>query len=140
MKKKQDWSVLLLNEIITYLIFGVLTTLINIMTFKVFISFSISYEIATILSWVFSVIFAFITNKKYVFKSSNNKNKKLIKELFCFFGVRILSLGIDLLCMYICIEIILIGQMTSKILSNIIVVIINYILSKFFIFGQKKDD
>lgn len=123
-----------MGEVINYLFFGIITTAINIITFQLFIKCSINYEIATVLAWIISVIFAFITNRRYVFKSKNEHDKKLIKEFFNFIGARILSLGIDLICMYICIDLLIITPLLAKLISNIIVVIFNYIISKFYIF------
>ena len=71
------------KEIINYLIFGVLTTLISIVTYAIFTKvFHIDYLISNVLSWIIAVLFAYITNKIYVFES---KSKKNIKELISFF-------------------------------------------------------
>lgn len=121
-------------QIIFYLFFGILTTLINIVAFKIFINFHINYIVSTILAWIFSIIFAFITNQRYVFKYNSKKVKKEILDFFC---ARTISLAVDLLFMYLFINIMLIDKMISKIIVNVIIVIMNYIISKFYIF--KKD-
>ncbi len=122
------------KEGILYLFFGGLTTLINIVSFYLLRKISIELYISNILAWILSVLFAFITNKKYVFESNGNT----LKEMVSFFICRIASLIFDLLFMYIMIQLLNTNELLSKILSNVLVVIINYILSKLFIFKVKE--
>ena len=125
--------------IILYGIFGVLTTLINIVTYSLLYSvLGFSNVISNIIAWVLSVLFAFITNKLFVFSSKSLNKKVIMKEIFSFFFFRILSLGIDMAGMYICISLININKLVSKIIMNIIVIISNYIFSKIFIFKNKE--
>lgn len=123
-----------LREIITYAIFGILTTIVNIVTFMLLDNISVSYSIGTIIAWFVSVLFAFYTNKKYVFKSNNNSKEVITKEVTSFYGSRVLSLLVDLGLMFLFINIIGFSNLLSKIIANIVVVIINYVLSKLFIF------
>lgn len=126
------------KEIILYLIFGILSTLINILVFLIFNNvFNINYIISNIFAWIFAVLFAFLTNKFFVFESTNDNKKDDIKETFSFFLARIFSLGVDMLFMYVTIDIFSWNSSISKILSNIIVIIINYFFSKFLIFKKE---
>ncbi len=120
-------------EIISYLFFGGLTTLVNILVFYLF-SFVFNYAISNVIAWIVSVIFAFVVNKLFVFKSLGKD--KVRKEIISFFSFRILSLGIDMLFMYLLISVLFVNDLISKILVNIIVVIINYVFSKLFIFKK----
>lgn len=125
------------KEKIMYLIFGVLTTMLSIVLYYIFTRF-LEFDIYTssIVSWILSVLFAYITNKLYVFKSKNNK---LLKELISFYTFRLISLFFDLLFMYAMVNLLTINDMISKIISNIIVIILNYFFSKLFIFkGESK--
>lgn len=122
------------KEGILYLFFGGLTTLINIVSFYLLRKISIELYVSNIIAWILSVLFAFITNKKYVFESKGNT----LKEMISFFICRIASLIFDLLFMYIMIQLLNTNELLSKILSNVLVVIINYILSKLFIFKAKE--
>ncbi len=124
------------RELILYLVFGVLTTAINIVTYYICKKIGINYQISNIIAWIFSVLFAFITNKIYVFESNKTDSKTLIKEISSFFSFRLLSLAMDMGCMYILVEVVAIDDMIAKIISNIIVIVANYIFSKLFIFKK----
>lgn len=124
------------KEIINYLIFGVLTTLINIVVFYVLNNlFSINYQIANVISWFVSVLFAYITNKKYVFEHTELNEFKLITK---FYGSRVSTLVLDMILMWLLVSILGLNSMISKLFVQFIVVISNYILSKFLIFVNKK--
>ena len=119
------------KETVLYLIFGILTTLINITSFYFLHKISDNLIITNSIAWIISVLFAFITNKNIVFKSNGN----IIKEILMFFLARLLSLLFDNIFMLILTK--TIGDMLAKIITNIFVIIINYILSKIFIFTKK---
>ncbi len=124
------------KEMINYLIFGVLTTLVNLISYRFFTRIQIDLYISVVLAWLLSVIFAFVTNKLFVFESRSWKVSVLGKELILFLSARIASLGIDLVAMGIMVDLLHIQDMIAKLVSNVIVVIVNYILSKFLIFKK----
>lgn len=126
------------REVLLYLLFGGLTTVVNIVTFYVVRQLGVEMQISNIIAWIISVLFAFITNKLFVFESKNKSFLENIKECVSFFGFRVLSLFFDMGCMHILIEILKVGELISKILANILVIILNYIFSKLFIFKSKK--
>lgn len=127
-------------SILMYLVMGGITTFINIFTFWLFESiFNLHYNLANIIAWIFSVLFAYLSNKHYVFESQQQSFKGLVKELTSFFGFRVVSLGIDLIVMWVCISLLTINPIISKVIANVFVLILNYVFSKFFIFNQKKD-
>lgn len=121
-----------MKEIINYLIFGVGTTIINILTFGLLNYTGIDFRICNLIAWVISVLFAFYTNKKYVFHSNNDTKKE---EIY-FFISRIISLGIEMVLLMLLIDIFIINNLIAKIITNILIVIINYLLSKFVIFKK----
>ena len=127
-----------LKEIIWYGFFGVLTTIINIISFSLLDKIGLNLYLSNFLAWLISVLFAFITNKLLVFNSKSLKASVFIKEMASFFFFRILSLGIDMLGMYIMIKLLTVNKLISKIIVNIIVIIANYIFSKLFIFKKEK--
>lgn len=127
-----------IKEIIWYGFFGVLTTLVNIISFYFLDKTGMNVYLNNFIAWFLSVLFAFITNKLYVFNSKSLDKKVVIKEICSFFFFRILSLGIDMAGMYICISLLNIGKMISKIIMNVIVIVANYIFSKIFIFKKKE--
>lgn len=126
-----------IKEILWYGFFGVLTTLVNIISFYLLDKTGMNVYINNFIAWFLSVLFAFVTNKLFVFNSKSLDKKVVIKEIFSFFFFRILSLGIDMAGMYICISIMNLGKMLSKVLMNVIVIVANYIFSKIFIFKKE---
>ena len=127
------------KEVINYLIFGVLTTAINLLTYFLLttiwldVTKIIELQIANIISWVIAVIFAYVTNGKYVFES-DNCNK--LKEIFSFFVARLLTLILDMIIMYLGVNILLLNDKFIKIISQILIIVSNYILSKLFVFKK----
>lgn len=126
-----------IKEVLWYGFFGVLTTLINIISFYLLDKTGMNIYINNFIAWFLSVLFAFITNKLFVFNSKSLDKKVIMKEIFSFFFFRILSLGMDMAGMYICISLMNLGKMISKVLMNIIVIVANYIFSKIFIFKKE---
>ena len=127
------------KEQILYIVFGVLTTAINIIAF-----FACSRLInlglipSNIIAWILSVLFAFVTNKIYVFNSKNYNFSVVLRELIDFVISRGATGILDLELMYLFVSVIGIEDMISKIVINIIVIILNYILSKLYVFKNKK--
>ena len=116
------------KSILMYLFFGICTTVINIVTYWMFyISLDFPNVLSTIFSWIISVLFAYITNKLWVFESRSFGKKVLLREIATFFGARFISGIIDLAIMFF-------PAMVVKIISNVFVVIFNYIASKLVIF------
>ena len=124
------------REALLYLFFGGCTTLVNIVAFYIVRKFGVSTYITNIIAWFLSVVFAFITNKLFVFESKNTSIKDSFKECFSFFLFRVISLVFDMGIMYLLIDLLNINEMVSKVFSNIFVVIINYVFSKLFIFKK----
>jgi putative flippase GtrA len=130
-------SLLKNKEIILYLVFGVLTTIVNMISYKVLIDlFNIYYLILNIFAWFISVVFAYVTNKIWVFES---KNMKIYLEFGLFMGGRIFSGVVDNGLMYLFISILgfnvyIIGLSVAKLITQVFVVILNYVLSKDVVF------
>lgn len=126
------------NSLITYAIFGVCTTIINILAFYLLYNvLEIKNVPANIIAWVLAVLFAFITNKLFVFKSKSMDFKTLFKEGVSFFACRFLTGVLDVLIMYFAVDVFFQNSTLWKIISNIIVIILNYIVSKVFVFNKK---
>lgn len=127
------------EEIIKYIIFGVLTTLVNYVSYAMLTRiFDLEIFISNLIAWLLSVIFAFITNKLIVFKSKELDIKVIAKEITSFFAARIFSLLLDMVILYIAVDLMQMNDLIIKLISNIIVIIINYLFSKIFIFKSKK--
>jgi len=122
-----------------YLFFGGLTTLVNIVSYFAFTRiFQFGTTPATVISWILSVVFAYITNRKWVFESNATGFSKISKEIAAFFSARLFSGALDLGIMLLFVKILGLNDLIVKVLSNILVVILNYFFSNLFIF--KKED
>lgn len=128
------------KEIINYLIFGVLTTIVSLATYYICVytflnpNNSLQLQIANIISWSVGVAFAYITNRRFVFES---KEQKKLKEAGKFVTSRIATLLADMLIMFIGVTILKLNDKIIKLLSQIVVIIANYILSKMIVFKNK---
>ncbi|MBQ9537254.1 MAG: GtrA family protein [Desulfovibrionaceae bacterium] len=123
------------REVWSYLFFGVLTTLINyIVYFVCLLAFHMHYATSNLIAWILAVLFAFITNKQYVFNSKNWDFHTTLRECWQFISARILSVIIETALLWLFIDFFICDERIVKIFTNIIVVLINYILSKYVIF------
>lgn len=127
------------REIISYLIIGVLTTIVSLISYYLLTITILSpnnpleLTIANIISWIISVLFAYITNRKYVFQS---KDKNILKEASKFTISRVTTLIIDILLMFIFVSILHFNDKIIKLLVQIIIIILNYIFSKLLVFKK----
>ena len=137
------WGKLVNPETISYLIFGVLTTVVNYITnYICYYRAGISTFMSNNIAWVISVAFAFVVNKLFVFNSKSWKLSVVLKELYAFVIARLLSWGFETVFMVVTVDWYHMPNWIAKILSNVFVVIMNYFASKFLIFknGEKKNE
>lgn len=129
------------EEIINYLIVGGLTTVVSLIVYYgcvlTFLDPKNAFElqIANVISWIISVAFAYITNRIFVFKS---KNKNYFKEIVSFVGARIATLFMDMFTMFLLVTVLNGNDKIAKIISQIIVIVANYVFSKLFVFKKSK--
>lgn len=154
------------KEIINYLIFGVLTTVIDFAVYTPLTAIlGADYKIAgiipwyivtSVIAWIAAVLFAYITNKTWVFEEKDWSAGKVARELTSFAGGRVVTLLIQLLLMWLMIDVIhldksalftwgagLIGQngdFAVKAVVAVVVVILNYVISKLFVFRKNKSE
>lgn len=122
---------------LAYAVFGVFTTIVNIMTYNLcYYQMEMSNTLSNILAWVLAVTFAYLTNKAWVFGSKSWKWQVLKREVPAFVGCRVATGVLDLVIMYICVDIANWNAMLMKILSNILVILLNYVCSKLVIFKK----
>ncbi len=125
------------KELILYVFFGGCTTLINILVYFICRQWlMMSVVSADIFAWFLAVIFAYVTNKLYVFESKSWVGKVVAKELTEFFAARLFSLGVDVAILYITVEVLQWWELPVKIISNVVVIAINYVFSKWIIFRK----
>ena len=115
------------KDVFWYLVFGVLTTMINIVSYWVCAHpLGIGTVPSTIIAWVLSVLTAYLTNRSYVFHSEASTKNEILKELVSFFAARLATGGMGM------------NDVVIKFASNVIVVVLNYVFSKLLIFRHKK--
>ena len=128
------------KSFIMYAVFGVLTTLINMAAYYVLYNvLSWSNLASTALAWFVAVVFAFVTNKKWVFDSQSMEAKVLLYELFSFFLCRIATGAFDMVVMYVAVDVMHANEMFWKLTANVLVILLNFVASKLIIF-KKKDN
>ncbi len=124
--------------VISYLFFGVLTTAVNIIVYYLCYNLSgIPNVVSTVVAWVVAVAFAFFTNKLFVFESKSWAPSIAVKEATSFVLCRVASGVIELIIMYIFVDLIGVDGLVMKLVTNVIVIILNYIASKLIIFKKK---
>lgn len=123
------------KSFIAYAVFGVFTTVVNILTYNYcYYHARINNTISNIIAWILAVTFAFLTNKAWVFESTSWKWSVLRREIPAFITCRLATGVLDLVIMYVCVDIMGWYAMLMKILSNILVILLNYVFSKLVIF------
>lgn len=128
------------KEILNYLIVGVLTTVISLGSYYALVftilnpKNGIQLQIANITSWILSVTFAYISNRIFVFKS---KGKNILKEATKFYMARVSTLLIDMLFMFLFVSIANMNDKVAKIIVQIVILVLNYVFSKLFVFNGK---
>lgn len=137
---------LISKEVVSYLFFGVMTTVVNFVIFGL-CNGRMNVLIANAIAWLGAVIFAFVTNKLFVFDSKSWKGSVLLKEIPTFAGARLLTLGLEELGLLVMIEWLhldevltlpfISGEMIIKIIISVVVVVLNYVFSKILIFKKK---
>lgn len=123
------------RDVILYAIFGVLTTIVNIVVYFVMAHYvQLTVIISTVIAWILAVLFAYVTNRKWVFHSEAKTNKSVLREMSSFFSCRLATGIIDWGCMLVFVDLMHLNDMLIKMLANIVVIILNYAASKLLIF------
>ncbi|MGO1042823.1 GtrA family protein [Clostridioides difficile] len=125
------------KETILYLFFGAFTTLVNIVSYLFFTRIiSFNFMVANALAWILAVLFAYVTNKFFVFESRKIEIKFLFKEFLSFVSFRLLSGIIEMVIMYVMIDLLFVNDIIVKVFTNVVVIVLNYLFSKIIIFRK----
>ena len=128
------------EEAMNYLFWGGVAFVLSVILFYLFANVMGLYEqIANILSWIICVIFTYLTNRFFVFKSKIKGLKRIGKEFSDFVTARILTLVMENLILFVMIDLLTIHNMIAKLVGQFVVIVSNYILSKLWIFRKEKD-
>lgn len=130
-----------------YLVFGVISTIVNIVVaaFTYYILFAslpeeIKVNLSTIIAIIAAWICAYVTNKTCVFKSKTNSIKELMKEITSFIGCRLITAVLEIILMNVFVTKLGFNYLLMKIVSNVIVIILNFVFSKLIIFKDNKKE
>ncbi len=126
-------------ELVMYLIVGVCTMIVSLVSYYILANpMGVYYQAANIISWVLAVAFAYVTNKKYVFKSKYTGLSGTARELTSFVSSRIASLLAEIVSMYFFVQICQIDDNIVKLMNQVLVTVLNYIFSKFWVFRKSR--
>ena len=126
------------KSFLMYGIFGVLTTVVNLVVYNLcYYRAGINNTISNVIAWILAVAFAYITNKIWVFDSKSWKISVLRREVTAFVSCRLATGVMDLVIMYVCVDVLGWHAMLMKLASNVLVIILNYIFSKLIIFKKR---
>ena len=124
-------------DLITYLIFGVLTTVVNYVVYlPCYNLLSMSSAVSNMIAWVAAVAFAFLTNKPFVFRSHDWSPKTVVRELSAFLATRIGSGVLETLILFLAVDLLSWNGNLWKLLTSVIVVVVNYLGSKLLVFRK----
>lgn len=127
------------RKVIAYLFFGGLTTLINVVVYLALgRGLGIPYLASNVSAWIVSVLFAYATNRAYVFVSPGRGFSHIWRECSAFIGSRLLSGAVDTALMYVMIELLGLDDLTVKLFANLVVIIMNYVISKEWVFKDRR--
>ena len=125
------------QSFLAYVIFGVLTTLVNLVVYYIcYNKAGMSNTLSNVLAWIMAVAFAYVTNKIWVFDSKSWRWKVLKREVTAFISCRLATGVLDIVIMYICVDVLGWHAMLMKVASNVLVILLNYIFSKLVIFKK----
>jgi putative flippase GtrA len=128
------------REILLYVFWGAITTIINVAVYSLCrINNFFSVQVSTAIAWFISVFVAFVSNKFFVFNSKDKSTAVFIRELCLFYVSRILSGLLDIALMTVAVYFSVFSEKISKLLINIVIIVINYIFSKIMIFRIKNE-
>lgn len=123
------------KEMLLYLFFGFLSFMMSISTYALFNKvFNINALLANIFSWIITVMFAFFTNRIWVFDSHTKSMAEFVKQMSSFYWGRIITLVIEEIILFVFITLLGMGSMLIKVIAQVVVIVLNYVISKLFVF------
>lgn len=125
------------REMTQYIIWGILSSLLNVGLFQILILACVDYRIANLITIIAVKIFCYVTNKLFVFRTPYNGVKALLKEMVAFIFARGITSVLDFVGVLLLVEFAQCQEVISKCITAVIVIIINYIFSKFFVFKNQ---
>ena len=138
---KKIWDKLITKEMISYIVVGLLTTAVNLVSFDLICNkLGVHDLVANLIAWFLAVTFAYITNNLFVFGSGIEERHKEVSKIFKFFSARVVTLGIEELGILVFVKLLGFNNMIVKYGLAVIVILVNYVFSKLFIFTNHKSE
>ena len=126
------------KEVLLYLIFGGLTTVVSLVSFWIFVNvLGINVLIANVLSWICAVTFAYVTNAKWVFEARPETRGEMLRQFVSFYTGRLATLGVEELLLLVFVTLLGCNEMLIKLIAQVVVVVLNYVISKLVVFRKK---
>lgn len=132
------------TELVSYLFAGVATTLVNYVVYYIvtrpfgwLIPPAMLTMVGTVIAWVIAVVFGYVVNKVFVFHTHCDSAAALVREFISFVTMRLVSFGMELVLMFLTVDLLGLNDLAMKLIINIVVIILNYVFSKLFIFKKK---
>lgn len=120
-----------------YILFGLLTTAVSILVYALLVElFALDELIANVISWLVAVMFAFVTNRIWVFRADKDKSKSFVRQMLAFYSGRVATLLIEEIILWIFIKQLAFNGFAVKCAAQIAVIVLNYVISKLFVFKQ----
>ncbi len=128
------------RELISYVFWGVMTTIINYAAYFLLTKgLQVYYLTSNIIAWTISVLFAYLVNKLFVFQSKGWAWRVALRELWQMVAARLFSLGLEMGILWLFVDVLYCDDAIVKLAANVVVVVVNYLLSKFIIFKKTND-
>ena len=127
------------NSVVRYVFFGGCTTLVNLVSFYILRKLKVELNTANIISIILAILFAYVVNSKYVFQDKCDSLKAHIQPFCKFIGARLVTMVIEVGGVWLLVSVIGMGDMIGKFLTQFIVLILNFIFCKFFVFTTGKN-
>lgn len=126
------------KALILYGIFGVTTTIINVVSYALMLLSGINVQVAVVVSWLLAVIVAYLTNRVWVFNSGAITKIELLREFISFMLARLATLIVEMLIIWFGVQLLDQDPIIWKIIDNIVVIILNYVISKLIVFKNTR--
>ena len=126
------------KALILYGIFGVTTTIINVVSYALLLFVGINVQIAVVFSWLLAVIVSYLTNRVWVFNSGAVTKLEILREFISFMLARLATLVVEMVIIWFGVQLLNQDPIVWKIIDNVVVIILNYIISKLIVFKIRK--
>lgn len=128
------------KEVLLYLIFGGLTTVVSLASFWLCVKpLGINVLVSNVISWICAVTFAYFTNAKWVFEARPQSRSEALRQFFSFYAGRLATLGVEELLLFVFVTLLHCNEMLIKLIAQVVVVILNYVISKLVVFRKKEE-